>query len=183
MEEMEDLLAACPLTVKASLSEKEGKASVLTQVHQTPRFYASKNVVRAFIAQSAPSRSQLTSRTARRLILSHPLLSLPSPCHTPCLQAYISGTPLKSAALMSDCAFIAQSASRIARGLFAIALAKSWISYAEKVLKLSKMLERRVWWNMCPLRQIGGLTQVCSPLLYSIFHNPTHTHWPSLGSA
>lgn len=32
MEEMEELLAACPLTVKASLSEKEGKASVLTQV-------------------------------------------------------------------------------------------------------------------------------------------------------
>jgi activating signal cointegrator complex subunit 3 len=60
---------------------------------------------------------------------------------------------------MSDCAFIAQSASRIARGLFAIALAKSWVSYAEKVLKLSKMLERRVWWNMCPLRQIGGLPQ------------------------
>ena len=64
MEEMEELLQACPLTVKASLAEKEGKASVLTQ-------------------------------------------------------AYISGTALKSAALVSDCSFIAQSASRIARGLFA----------------------------------------------------------------
>jgi len=53
--------------------------------------------------------------------------------------------------------FIAQSAPRIARGLFAIALSKSWISYAEKVLKLSKMLERRVWWTQCPLRQIGSL--------------------------
>jgi len=102
MEEMEELLQACPLTVKASLAEKEGKASVLTQ-------------------------------------------------------AYISGTALKSAALVSDCSFIAQSASRIARGLFAIALSKSWISYAQKVLKLSKMLERRTWWSRCPLRQIGGV--------------------------
>ena len=53
MEEMEELLSACPLTVKAGLAEKEGKACVLTQ-------------------------------------------------------AYISGTPLKSAALNSDCSFIAQ---------------------------------------------------------------------------
>ena len=75
---MEQLLAACPLAVKASLADKEGKAAVLTQ-------------------------------------------------------AYISGTPLKSAALVSDTMFIAQSAPRIARGLFAIALSKSWISYAEKV--------------------------------------------------
>jgi len=73
------------------------------------------------------------------------------------LQAYISGLPIKSFALVSDCNFIAQSAPRLARGLFQIALGKGWLSYADKVLRLAKMLERRIWANATPLRQIGSL--------------------------
>jgi hypothetical protein len=53
------------------------------------------------------------------------------------MQAYIGGLPVKAFALVSDCTFIAQSAARIARGLFEITLARGWLSYAEKVLVAS----------------------------------------------
>ena len=62
--------------------------------------------------------------------------------YTPHSQAYISGLPLKSFALSSDCMFIAQSAARIARGLFHISLAKGWVSYADKVLRLPRESKR-----------------------------------------
>ncbi|KAL1514923.1 hypothetical protein AB1Y20_004002 [Prymnesium parvum] len=75
------------------------------------------------------------------------------------MQAYISNTPIRSFALVSDCMFIAQSAARISRGLFEIALARGWLSYAEKVLRLSKMFERRCWFMQHPLRQLGGLPE------------------------
>ena len=49
------------------------------------------------------------------------------------MQTFISGLPVKAFALVSDCTFIAQSAARIARGLFEIALGRGWLSFAEKV--------------------------------------------------
>ena len=52
--------------------------------------------------------------------------------------------------------FIAQSASRLARGLFEMTLGKGWIGYAEKALRIAKMLERRVWGHQLALRQIGN---------------------------
>ena len=73
------------------------------------------------------------------------------------MQAYIGGLPVRAFALVSDCTFIAQSAARIARGLFEIALGRGWLSYADKVLRVSKMLEQRAWAFRSPLRQLGSL--------------------------
>jgi hypothetical protein len=64
---------------------------------------------------------------------------------------------VRAFALVSDCSFIAQSAARIGRGLFEMALARGWIACAEKVLRLAKMLERRAWAHKSPLRQMGSL--------------------------
>jgi activating signal cointegrator complex subunit 3 len=75
------------------------------------------------------------------------------------LQAYISGAQLKASALVSDLNFIAQSAGRVARGFFEIALSKGWIGLALKALTLSKMLEWRLWATSSPLRQVGGLPE------------------------
>ena len=72
------------------------------------------------------------------------------------MQAYIIRAPLKAFALVSDTMFIAQSASRLARGLFEMTLGKGWIGYAEKALRIAKMLERRVWGHQLALRQIGN---------------------------
>ena len=73
------------------------------------------------------------------------------------MQTFISGLPVKAFALVSDCTFIAQSAARIARGLFEISLARGWLSFADKVLRVSKSLEQRAWNFRHPLRQLGGL--------------------------
>ena len=73
------------------------------------------------------------------------------------MQAFIGGLPVRASALVSDCTFIAQSAARIARGLFEIALGRGWLSYAEKVLRVAKSLEQRAWQFNHPLRQINTL--------------------------
>ena len=73
------------------------------------------------------------------------------------MQTYIAGWSPKASALVSDCTFIAQSAARIARGLFEIALSRGWLSFAEKVLRVSKSLEQRAWNFKHHLRQLGTL--------------------------
>lgn len=75
------------------------------------------------------------------------------------LQAYISRLPLKASSLISDSNFVAQSAGRICRGFFEIALAKGWIGLALKALTLAKSLEWRLWATASPLRQVGGLPE------------------------
>lgn len=75
------------------------------------------------------------------------------------IQTYISGLQLKASSLISDANFVAQSAGRIARGFFEIALSKGWIGLALKALTLAKMLEWRLWATSSPLRQVGGLPE------------------------
>ena len=69
------------------------------------------------------------------------------------LQAYISQLKFEGFALMSDMTFITQSASRIVRALFEIVLVHGWAQMAEKLLSLAKMIDRRMWQSMSPLRQ------------------------------
>ncbi|RNA15787.1 U5 small nuclear ribonucleo helicase -like protein [Brachionus plicatilis] len=69
------------------------------------------------------------------------------------LQAYISQLKLDGYALMSDMVFITQSANRLVRALFEIALHRGWAQLTDKCLNLSKMIDRRMWQSMCPLRQ------------------------------
>ncbi|TPX14240.1 uncharacterized protein E0L32_000634 [Thyridium curvatum] len=69
------------------------------------------------------------------------------------LQAYISRLKLEGLALMADMVYVTQSAGRILRAVFEIALKKGWASVAKTALDLCKMAEKRMWPTMSPLRQ------------------------------
>jgi len=73
------------------------------------------------------------------------------------LQAYISGLKLDGFALAADMVYITQSAGRLLRCLFEIALRRGWASVAEKALNLCKMAQRRQWGSQTPLRQFKGV--------------------------
>lgn len=69
------------------------------------------------------------------------------------LQAFISRLKLEGLALMADMVYVTQSAGRILRALFEMALKKGWSSVAKSALDLCKMAEKRMWPTMSPLRQ------------------------------
>ncbi|ODM19801.1 Pre-mRNA-splicing factor brr2 [Aspergillus cristatus] len=69
------------------------------------------------------------------------------------LQAYISRLKLEGLALMADMVYVTQSAGRIIRAVFEVALKKGWSSVAKNALDLCKMAEKRMWPTMSPLRQ------------------------------
>ncbi|KAH6898951.1 Sec63 Brl domain-containing protein [Thelonectria olida] len=69
------------------------------------------------------------------------------------LQAYISRLKLEGLALMADMVYVTQSAGRILRAVFEIALKKGWATVAKTALDLCKMAEKRMWPTMTPLRQ------------------------------
>ncbi|KAJ3128871.1 DEIH-box ATPase [Nowakowskiella sp. JEL0407] len=69
------------------------------------------------------------------------------------LQAYISQLKLEGFALMSDMVYITQSASRILRAIFEICLKQGWAQLSRKALDLCKMVDKRMWLSMLPLRQ------------------------------
>jgi len=69
------------------------------------------------------------------------------------LQSHISQLKLEGFALMSDMVFITQSASRLIRAIYEIVLLNGWAQLADKTLSLCKMIDRRMWQSMCPLRQ------------------------------
>lgn len=69
------------------------------------------------------------------------------------LQAHISQLKLELFALMSDMVFVTQSAARLIRAIYEIVLINGWAQLADKTLALCKMIDRRMWQSMCPLRQ------------------------------
>lgn len=71
------------------------------------------------------------------------------------LQAYISRLKLEGLALMADLVYVTQSAGRILRAIFEIALKKGWASVAKDALNLCKTAEKRMWPTMTPLRQFS----------------------------
>ncbi|KAK9181778.1 hypothetical protein WN944_024917 [Citrus x changshan-huyou] len=73
------------------------------------------------------------------------------------LQTYISQLKLEGLSLTSDMVFITQSAGRLLRALFEIVLKRGWAQLAEKALKLSKMVTKRMWSVQTPLRQFNGI--------------------------
>jgi pre-mRNA-splicing helicase BRR2 len=75
------------------------------------------------------------------------------------LQAYISQLKLEGFALMSDMVFITQSANRLIRALFEICIHRGWAQLADKTLNLSKMIDKRMWQSMCPLRQFKKIPE------------------------
>ncbi|KFM69174.1 U5 small nuclear ribonucleoprotein helicase, partial [Stegodyphus mimosarum] len=69
------------------------------------------------------------------------------------LQAYISQLKLEGLALMADMVYITQSADRLMRAIFEIVLHRGWAQLTDKALSLCKMIKRRMWQSMTPLRQ------------------------------
>ncbi|PAA72657.1 hypothetical protein BOX15_Mlig007168g1 [Macrostomum lignano] len=75
------------------------------------------------------------------------------------LQAYISQLKLDGFSLASDMVYVTQSAARLVRALFEIALHKGWAQLTEKALTLSKMIAQRMWQSMSPLRQFKKIPE------------------------
>ena len=76
------------------------------------------------------------------------------------LQAYISRLKLDGFALVADMAFIQQSAARIMRALFEIALRRNWSSLAKLCLDMSNMVNIKVWRSQSPLRQFRNVPEI-----------------------
>jgi len=72
------------------------------------------------------------------------------------LQAYIARFKLEGYDLNSDMVYVTQSAGRIMRALFEIALKKGWAMLAESLHNACKMVEKRQWYSMTPLRQFAN---------------------------
>ncbi|KAJ3033781.1 DEIH-box ATPase [Rhizophlyctis rosea] len=69
------------------------------------------------------------------------------------LQSYISQLKLEGFALMADMVYVTQSAGRILRAIFEMCLKRGWAQLARKALDLCKMVDKRMWLSMSPLRQ------------------------------
>lgn len=100
------------------------------------------------------------------------------------LQAYISQLKLEGFALMADMLHVTQSAERLMRAIFEIGqcsdnarkyscwsshhhcfllfftvLHRGWAQLADKTLSLCKMIDRRMWPSMSPLRQFRKIPE------------------------
>eukprot|EP00923_Selenidium_pygospionis_P000890 GHVN01001382.1.p1 GENE.GHVN01001382.1~~GHVN01001382.1.p1 ORF type:complete len:2211 (-),score=363.43 GHVN01001382.1:2249-8881(-) len=75
------------------------------------------------------------------------------------LQAYISKMPLEGFAMFSDMVYVQQSAGRIMRAIFEICLKRGWAALANRSLQFCKMIDKRMWATMTPLRQFKGVSE------------------------
>jgi pre-mRNA-splicing helicase BRR2 len=75
------------------------------------------------------------------------------------LQAYISQLKLDGFALMADMVYITQSAGRLMRAIYEMVLLRQWAQLVEKTISLSKMIDKRMWQSMCPLRQFKKIPE------------------------
>ncbi|CAI5769878.1 activating signal cointegrator 1 complex subunit 3 [Podarcis lilfordi] len=73
------------------------------------------------------------------------------------LQTYVSRGEMDSFSLISDSAYVAQNAARIVRALFEVALRKRWPAMTYRLLNLSKVIDKRLWGWVSPLRQFSVL--------------------------
>ncbi|KAG0308854.1 DEIH-box ATPase [Dissophora globulifera] len=73
------------------------------------------------------------------------------------LQSYISQLKLEGFALVSDMVYVTQSSGRILRAIFEICLRRGWAQLTRKALDLCKMVEKRQWLSMTPLRQFKAI--------------------------
>ena len=73
------------------------------------------------------------------------------------LQAYVSRLRLDGFALVSDMAFVQQSAARIMRAIFEIALRRGWSGLAKLTLDFANMVAYRIWRSQSPLRQFKNV--------------------------
>jgi activating signal cointegrator complex subunit 3 len=69
------------------------------------------------------------------------------------MQAFISGSRIRSFTLTSDSNYIASNAGRVARALFEMCLKRGSAGAALKLLRIAKSADKRIWWFQTPLRQ------------------------------
>ncbi|CAF5137105.1 unnamed protein product [Rotaria magnacalcarata] len=62
-------------------------------------------------------------------------------------------------ALMADMVYVTQSAGRLMRAIYEMVLQRGWAQLVEKTLGLSKMIDKRMWQSMCPLRQFKKIPE------------------------
>jgi pre-mRNA-splicing helicase BRR2 len=87
------------------------------------------------------------------------------------LQSYISQLRLEGFALVSDMVYVSQSAGRLLRAMFEVTLCRGWALLSEKTLALCKMVDKRVWLSMSPLRQFktaNGQLKLQDPVIKKI---------------
>uniref|UniRef100_A0A3P9NV17 U5 small nuclear ribonucleoprotein 200 kDa helicase n=1 Tax=Poecilia reticulata TaxID=8081 RepID=A0A3P9NV17_POERE len=75
------------------------------------------------------------------------------------LQAFISQLKLEGFALMADMVYVTQSAGRLMRAIFEIVLNRGWAQLTDKTMNLCKMIDKRMWQSMSPLRQFRKLPE------------------------
>ena len=90
------------------------------------------------------------------------------------LQAYISRLKLEGFALMADMAFIQQSAARIMRALFEIALKRRWAQLTKLTLDFANMIATRLWRAQSPLRQFPNFPSLVARKL----ERKSDIEWP-----
>ena len=84
------------------------------------------------------------------------------------MQAYLSRAYIDGFALVSDQAYIINSAGRLTRALFEIVFRdKGWVTLAMQLLDLTKALDRRVWYYPYahPLAQFGDVRGITRDIL------------------
>ncbi|ANQ06914.1 Uncharacterized protein PCOAH_00012540 [Plasmodium coatneyi] len=74
------------------------------------------------------------------------------------LQLYLSNVTLNGYVINADLIYIQQNALRIFRAFFEISLKKNSYHLSAMTLKFCKMVERKMWATMSPLRQFGLLS-------------------------
>ncbi|KJP85559.1 hypothetical protein AK88_04825 [Plasmodium fragile] len=74
------------------------------------------------------------------------------------LQLYLSNVTLNGYVINADMIYIQQNALRIFRSFFEISLKKNSYHLSALTLKFCKMVERKMWATMSPLRQFGLLS-------------------------
>ncbi|KAK2712756.1 U5 small nuclear ribonucleoprotein 200 kDa helicase-like [Artemia franciscana] len=75
------------------------------------------------------------------------------------LQAYISQLKLEGLSLMADMVYVTQSGSRLVRAIFEIVINRGWAQLGDKALALCKMIDKRMWQSMSPLRQFKKIPE------------------------
>lgn len=111
----------------------------------------------------------ITVREEEKLELQKLMERVPIPCKESIeepsakvnvlLQAYISQLKLEGFALMSDMVYVTQSAGRLTRAIFEIVLHRGWAQLTDKALALCKMIDKRMWQSMSPLRQFKKIPE------------------------
>jgi len=164
---------------------KSGLFQVTTLGRVASHYYVSHESIKVFNEYLKPSMSDIEIfrlfslsgefknihvREEEKLELSKLVLRVPIPIKegveepsakiNVLLQAFISRLKLDGFALVADMTYVQQSACRLMRALFEIALKRGWSSLACRTLIICKMVERRTWCSQSPLRQFGSIPEV-----------------------